>query len=55
MFVINLEAFCNNYKNVKIILTSRNNFYNLKNKNQNGTIEGFNEYILECIKKREYK
>lgn len=51
MFVINLEAFCNNYKNVKIILTSRNNFYNLKNKNQNGTIEGFNEYILECIKK----
>ena len=30
MFVINLEAFCNNYKNVKIILTSRNIFIILK-------------------------
>lgn len=51
MFIIKLEAFCSKNKNVKIILTSRTNFYNLKNEKQDGTIENFSEYILQGIKK----
>ena len=50
-FIINIESFCNKYKSAKIILTSRSNFYNSKNNNQSGTIEGFNEYFLEGVKK----
>lgn len=50
-FIINIESFCNKYKSAKMILTSRSNFYNSKNNNQSGTIEGFNEYFLEGVKK----
>lgn len=50
-FIVNLESFCNKYKSAKIILTSRSNFYNSKNNNQSGTIEGFNEYFLEGVNK----
>lgn len=50
-FIINLESFCNKNKDTKVILTSRSNFYDSKNNNQGGTIEGFNEYFIEKVNK----
>lgn len=50
-FIINLEEFCNKYKNVRIILTSRSNFYRQKNGIQSGTIDNFEEYALKEISK----
>ena len=51
-FVRKLEHFCEENKDIKVIVTCRNNFYINKSENFDGTLKDFNEYIL-CDIERE--
>lgn len=41
--------FCEDYPNARIVITCRRNFYESEGENYNGTLKGFEEYILTNI------
>ena len=52
-FVRKLEKFCNNNENIKVIVTSRKNFYTNKSLNVEGTFSNFSEYVLAPLDKND--
>lgn len=50
-FVRKIEKFCKDNKDIKIIISCRKNFYTNKNKNFDGTISDFKEYLMCDIEK----
>ena len=51
IFIKKLERFCENNKDVKVIVTCRTNFYKIHNKDFDGMISNFNEYVFCDISK----
>lgn len=45
-FIKELEHFCEENRDIKVVVTCRKNFYELHNSNYEGTIKGFSEYDL---------
>lgn len=50
-FIRKIEKFCNDNKNIKIVISSRQNLYINKNENFDGTINGFDEFYMCDVKK----
>lgn len=51
IFIKKLERFCKINKDVKVIVTCRTNFYKIHNKDFDGMISNFNEYIFSDVSK----
>lgn len=45
-FIKKLEDFCEENKDIKVVVTCRKNFYENHNSDYEGTIKGFKEYVL---------
>lgn len=45
-FIKNIEEFCEENKDVKIVITCRKSFYEPHNRDYDGTLKGFDEYVL---------
>ncbi len=45
-FIKNVEDFCEENKDVKIVITCRKSFYEPHNRDYDGTLKGFDEYVL---------
>lgn len=47
--VRNINAFCSRYEDIKIVISSRTNFYEPKSQNSEGTLLGFEAFSLNSL------
>lgn len=52
-FIKKLEEFCEDNQDIRVLVTCRKNFYENKNENFDGTLDGFEEYVLCKIDKED--